>query len=268
MPISSKDISRTLVVMLVILQITIVLSLAVPNGTAVEEPPSPPSPPHDLRAEARGSEVYLSWEVPFDNGGATIFNYSVYKGLNASHLERVMNVSVSDYYLNRGCTMRNLTDGEVYFFAVQAVNSMGASYLSEVVSAKPLPSPVLTVVSHETSFGHFEISVGWEPPEIVSRNLTGYILYIDGLEMHTLAVEKGLDDRSYFQELDPFGEMLVYRVAAVYDDGNVSYSNTVVLQFAMYEGVGFNTDGVLIVIAVALVIAASAVIAWKVRGKH
>jgi len=227
-----------------------------------------PSAPYELKAEAGGSEVNLTWKTSLDDGGASVYNYTVYMGSNSSDLKPLMNVRSNYNYIDEGCTVRNLTNGQVYFFALQAINPVGASDLSEVVSAKPMPSPWLTVVSDETSFGHFEISVSWSSPGNGNENLTGYILYIDGLEMRTLALDKGLDDRSYFHELHPFGEMLIYRVAAVYDDGNVSYSNTVVLQFAMYEGVGINIEGWLFAGAVALVLVASVVIAWKVRGKR
>ncbi|MHC1680349.1 MAG: fibronectin type III domain-containing protein [Methanomassiliicoccales archaeon] len=226
-----------------------------------------PSAPSELKVEAGGSQVNLTWKTSLYDGGATVYNYTVYVGSNSSDLEPLMNVRSNYNHINEGCTIGNLTNGQVYYFAVQAINPVGVSDLSNVVSAKPLPSPWLTVVSEETRFGHFEISVSWSPPETGGENLTGYVLYIFELDMLNLGLERGLDNRSYFHELNPFGEMLIYRVAAVYDDGNVSYSNTVELHFGMYEGYPFNTEGIVLASAIGLILAASIVIAWRVGRK-
>jgi len=227
-----------------------------------------PAPPYGLKATSGGSEVNLTWEVPLDDGGGTVYNYTVYMGSNATQLAPVMNVRSHEHYQNGGCTVHNLTNGQVYFFAVQAMNSVGGSNLSEVVWARPLPSPQLTVNCKEMSWGHFNISVSWSPPEPGCGTVVGYILYIDGLAMNTIALERGPEERSYGHELHPFGEYLVYRVAAIYDDGNVSYSNAIDLQFAMYEGIGIDLSGYVLVGAVVLVMAAAAVITWSVSSRE
>jgi hypothetical protein len=134
--------------------------------------------------------------------------------------------------------------------------------LTDAVSVKPLPSPHLTVRYREESWGHFNISVSWSPPAPGHGEVVKYVLYIYGISMYPTVLEFEPGERNFSHEWSPFGELITYRVAAVYQDGNVSYSNAEEIKFAMYEGVGFNVLGLIFVIAVLAVMAAAAVMAW------
>jgi len=221
-----------------------------------------PTPPMGLAVTAGDGEANLTWNEPIDDGGGTILNYTVLMGLNESDLQPVMSVLDYEHYWKRGCTVRNLTNGQVYYFAVRAVNSIGPSNATDVVSVKPLPSPHLTVKYHEESWGHFHISVSWSPPAPGYGEVVKYVLYIYGISLYPTVVELEPGERNFSHEWSPFGELISYRVAAVYQDGNVSYSNTEDIQFGMYEGVGFDTSELILVIAVITVMAAAAVMAW------
>lgn len=227
-----------------------------------------PNPPMGLAVTAGSGEANLTWNEPIDDGGGTILNYTVLIGLNETDLRPVMSVPNYEHYWKRGCTVRNLTNGQVYYFAVRAVNPIGPSNMTDVVSVKPLPSPHLTVEYREESWGHFNISVSWSPPASGHGEVVKYVLYIYGISMYPTVLEFEPGERNFSHEWSPFGELITYRVAAVYQDGNVFYSNAEEIQFAMYEGVGFDVSGLFFVIAVVAVMIAGALIGWVVHRRR
>ncbi len=230
-----------------------------------------PSVPLDLTGSAGGSQANLTWTEPADDGGGSVYNYTVYMGSNATDLQPLMNVRDQDYRLNGGCVVHNLSDGVEYFFAVQAVNPVGVSNLSDVVVVKPMPSPRLTVECDDLGSGDFDIFVHWEPPESGSGTLVGYVLYVEGISFNTTTFEYGLEDRNYTYELrGAFGEFFRFRVAALYDDGNLSFSNQEELQFGMWEGVGFIGLSKILPVLVAFTLALALIaLIWRLdrRGR-
>jgi hypothetical protein len=94
--------------------------------------PSVPSAPQNLAATASGTTVTLTWQTPASDGGSSITNYRIYRGIVSgaeSFLCLVGNVLTYD---NTG-----LTIGVTYYYNLTAVNNIGEGSSSSEVSAMP-----------------------------------------------------------------------------------------------------------------------------------
>lgn len=227
-----------------------------------------PGAPRDLHAEAGGSQANLTWLPPLDDGGGSIYNYTVCVGDSADDLRPLMNVRSFDFNLMGGCTVRNLTNGHEYFFAVRAVNTVGPSDLSYAVSIIPLDSPTLTVSCHDLGDGDFDISLHWEPPEPGEVALIGYELHIENVGINSTVLDLGPQDTNYTFELrGAFGECLLFRVRAIYADNASSFSNSEELQFGMYEE-WVDWDRYLLSGAVMAVLVLAGALTWGVHRRR
>ncbi len=106
-------------------------------------------PPTNLTATLSDSNVTLTWNPPMDDGNATVTEYRIYRGTSPDSLELIASVNGSvTRYIDT-----NVTKGETYYYSVSAVNSIGESNLSDVVSieipkeeTQPQPTPSLSFV--------------------------------------------------------------------------------------------------------------------------
>ncbi len=88
--------------------------------------PSPPTP----NATLSDSKVKLTWSPPLDDGNATITEYRIYRGTSSDSLELIASVNGSTTeYIDS-----DISKGKTYYYSVSAVNPIGESNLSEVVS--------------------------------------------------------------------------------------------------------------------------------------
>jgi hypothetical protein len=96
--------------------------------------PEVPTPPRNLKATAGDSYVYLSWDVPSDDGGTPVMVYKVYRG-TTSRGEKTMLTTVGNVLTY---TDKNVTNNQTYYYDVSAVNSVGEGMRkSNEVSATP-----------------------------------------------------------------------------------------------------------------------------------
>jgi hypothetical protein len=97
-----------------------------------------PSSPRNLSATPGNKVVHLTWEAPAENGGLPITGYRIYYGTNPGNYTANITVgNVTEY------TITNLTNGQTYYFAVSAINSVGEGAKSTEVSATPGTEPTL-----------------------------------------------------------------------------------------------------------------------------
>lgn len=92
-----------------------------------------PSPPQNLGGENGDGYVALDWNIPEDNGGSPLTGYNIYRGLstdNISFYKSTENIETTfeDYNVNNNVT---------YFYYVTAVNSIGESNKTSIISEKP-----------------------------------------------------------------------------------------------------------------------------------
>ncbi|UCE38903.1 MAG: fibronectin type III domain-containing protein, partial [Thermoplasmata archaeon] len=102
------------------------------NAMTLIVPPTPstPSVPHNLQAQSGDSYVYLTWDVPTLDGGSTITNYRVYRGVEEDDLEVIALIGNVPHYNDT-----NVTKDVVYYYKVSAVNLIGEGPLSDDVNA-------------------------------------------------------------------------------------------------------------------------------------
>ena len=123
---------------------------------------NPPSRPSNLRANASGSVVSLSWSAPSDNGGAAVTGYSVEVADAASGVWTVVidnTESPETSYTHRAAP------GSTKSYRVYAINSAGRSPSSNVVRIE-----IKSVVPDRPggvgalAQSHNAIGIAWNPP--------------------------------------------------------------------------------------------------------
>lgn len=109
--------------------------------SAIEEsrvgPDTAPGVPRNLAALPGNALVNLSWTAPSSNGGQPITHYVVYRSLDGSVYSAIDNSSACDAPSLTSCTDASLTNGQIYYYKVSAVNSIGEGPLTSAVSATP-----------------------------------------------------------------------------------------------------------------------------------
>ena len=119
---------------------------------------APPSVPLDPHAIAGDGQVFLSWNVPSSNGGSPITNYKIFRGTSPGiepYLDETGNITS---YLDIA-----VLNGQIYYYAVCAVNGDGDSVQSVEASATPaaIPSAPLALL---TTAGNMQIVLTWDTP--------------------------------------------------------------------------------------------------------
>ena len=101
-----------------------------------------PSAPQNLQAAAGNAQVSLSWTAPSSNGGSAITNYKIYRSTSSGTETLLTTVGNVVSY-----TDGTVTNGQIYYYKVSAVNSVGESPQSNEASATPsAPPPTTTAV--------------------------------------------------------------------------------------------------------------------------
>jgi hypothetical protein len=145
-----------------------------PNSTEVNATPLWFANAPSVTAVSGNAQVVLNWVAPTDNGGAAVTNYTVYFG-TTSTLSLLTNVSATTLTY----TKTGLTNGNVYYFGVAAVNAKGEGpkgLANTTPSATPqAPTAPINVVATGGS-GH--ITLVWNAPSSAgSQPITDYKIY-------------------------------------------------------------------------------------------
>jgi PKD repeat protein len=115
-----------------------------------------PGTPTGLTASAGSAQISLSWAAPASNGGVNITSYRVYRG-TASGAETLLTAGgCSGLGAVLSCTDTSLTNGQIYFYKVSAVNAIGEGPQSSEASAMPVASVLSQNFDSSTA-----IPVGW-----------------------------------------------------------------------------------------------------------
>jgi N-acetylneuraminic acid mutarotase len=104
------------------------IQIFVNNPTDSVPKVSVPSPPQSLSTIAGDNFIFLSWNVPTDDGGSTITHYRVYRGTITGEymfMGITSTVSFNDTFVQADTT---------YFYVVTAMNVIGESTFSTEVS--------------------------------------------------------------------------------------------------------------------------------------
>ena len=111
-------------------------------GVTVDGAPpgdGPPGAPTSLAATPGDDSVSLAWNAPTFDGGSTITNYKVYRGLSSGSLSFHADTGTTTSYDDGSAA-----NGTTYYYKVSAVNGNGEGALSNEAAATPadLVTPV------------------------------------------------------------------------------------------------------------------------------
>jgi outer membrane protein assembly factor BamB len=95
-------------------------------------PATIPSAPQDLQVNAGDGQIVLTWNVSSSNGGSAITNYRIYRGTSAGDLTLLTTVGNVLTY-----TDTSVTNGQMYYYKVSAVNTVGEGAQSGEASGTP-----------------------------------------------------------------------------------------------------------------------------------
>jgi outer membrane protein assembly factor BamB/fibronectin type 3 domain-containing protein len=133
---------------------------------------SNPSAPHELRAIGENKKVNLFWNAPYDDGGLSIINYSIYKG-TISGTEKLF-TKIGDITTYEDSDVVN---GITYYYQITANNTLGESAKSNEASAIPgkIPSAPYNLTA---SPSNSQITLTWNAPyDDGGLNIIGYSIY-------------------------------------------------------------------------------------------
>ncbi len=129
-----------------------------------------PSSPQNVAAGPRDGRVSLTWDPPAFDGGLSITGYVVHRGTDPNFLAPIALVNVGTHeYMDL-----DVRNGVTYHYRVGAVNGIGESPLSALVTAIPKARPPLTITSPATPLTNSPSVT------VAGRTEVGATLTIDG----------------------------------------------------------------------------------------
>jgi fibronectin type 3 domain-containing protein len=133
-----------------------------PSNEADAIPATVPSAPRNLRAIPGDEVITIQWSGPETNGGSPVTNYRIYRGTAPENLAFVTMVGPIDTYTDGG-----LTNGQIYYYQVSAVNRVGEGVRSELTSATPGagPGPPGAPPTLVATAGNNSVRLEWTAPE-------------------------------------------------------------------------------------------------------
>jgi len=174
-----------------------------------------PSVPQNLNAELQNGTVSLRWAAPNSDGGATITQYLIYRGLTETNLVQIG--SATELLYNDTNTIKGVT----YYYAVSAVNEEGEGARSGVYEVTvPLSSVPSVPLDLKAEFVNGKVLLSWSAPTSDGGgDITGYKIY-RGTSQATLSYITSVTGTSFEDTGRRDGVTYVYTVAAVNEAGD------------------------------------------------
>jgi predicted RNA-binding protein with TRAM domain len=169
---------------------------------------SVPGTPQNLDTMSGNESVTLTWQAPTDDGGSPIINYKIYRGNSSGAETLIKTIGNVTNYIDTG-----LTNGNIYYYEVSAVNSVGEGPRSIEKIHTPVTIPIAPQHIVATS-GNGQITLTWETPSdnggssIMNYNLfrgtmSGEELFITPMGNVTSYIDKGLiNGQIYYYEIN------------------------------------------------------------------
>ena len=194
---------------------------------SAKTPAAVPGAPTLLLAQANGDNaIDLTWEPPFDDGGADISGYEIHVSPDGSQgsFSRLASPAATD----RSYTHSGLQPGDERYYQLRARNSAGWGEFSQTAMAVTLTgvptAPGLTARSN----GATEIKLTWTPSDGSGSDIQGYQLEEsdDGSDWNALASGISASDSEYVHTGLSGGTTKHYRIRAFNGNGDGQWSAT------------------------------------------
>jgi len=183
-------------------------------------PEIPPSAPRLFNATPGDYQVTLTWLSPLHNGTSPIENYTIYRGTTSGGEAFLASITPTLTYLDT-----SLTNGQIYYYQISAVTSVGEGIRSREVSATPFTVPSEPLDLHATA-GDRNVTFTWSAPVSDGGSpVTNYTIFkgtASGSETYLTTVGNVL---SYVDEGLTNGVKYYYQTAAVNAAGEGSRSD-------------------------------------------
>ena len=174
-----------------------------PAVTAGDVPDAPSG--HSATAVV-GSEVDLAWAEPDDHAYA-IDEYRIYRSLTTGGTYTLL----VDSLTGLTHTDTSLTNGQAYFYKIQAHNSLGWSTDSTIVSATAADVPDQVTGLTSTAVAGSSVDLAWTAPSDNSNAITNYLV-------------EHSDNNSTWTTKATVGNVVIYQaVYASGDNGSTKY---------------------------------------------
>gem|GEM_PF-4205579 len=170
------------------------------------ELPTVPGAPTGLGAVPSDRSATISWIAP-DDGGSAITAYHIYRGNDEVDLTEVDSTGLLQF------TNTGLVNGNTYYYAVSAENSIGEGAMSDVVAVTPVnvpgaPSNLLVALNGAS------VELSWDEPEDNGSSILQYNVY-RGLSDDVLSQIGNITALSFIDIGAPIGYTLYYAISAV-----------------------------------------------------
>jgi parallel beta-helix repeat protein len=142
------------------------------SNEAYATPMTVPGPPTGVVAMSTYFTAMVEWQAPLNTGGSPVTNYSIYRGTSPGGETLLATIGNLLSY-----TDINVTNGQIYYYVVSAINAAGEGPKSlEVrVTVPDHPSAPLNLL---VASGNQEVTLTWDPPTSDGGCLiTNYSIY-------------------------------------------------------------------------------------------
>ena len=196
-------------------------------SSAVVPAISVPSAPTGLTATPSNHAVALSWTAPAANGGAGILGYNIFEGVTAGGENYGAPANGGVLVTGTTATLSNLTNGDTYYFTVEAVNAVGSSVASNegwAIPAATVAGPPQDVSATVGSNGSAVVS--WTGPvHTGGSSVSGYVVtpYIGATAQAAQVFDNNTATTETISSLTP-GTAYSFTVAAINASGNGAQS--------------------------------------------
>ena len=182
-----------------------------------EKDADPPSEPYNLNGATYQHSVSLQWNAPNETGGAPIINYYIYRYKDSSTFEKIDTIGNTTQY-----TDNTVENGDTYSYQVSAVNAVGESSSSNIISLTTPIVPPLHPLGFDVEAEDGYVLITWNPPaNDGGSTITRYKLY-KGTSDNSLSLLDGSIDNTTFTYNDTSvnnGKEYFYQLSAVNEEG-------------------------------------------------
>jgi fibronectin type 3 domain-containing protein len=184
--------------------------------------PTKPSAPLNLNATASDARIELAWEPPVSEGLLPITNYRIYRATASGQETFLVEIPGIPFHNDT-----SLTNGQIYYYKVGAVNAMGEGNLSNEANATPMtiPSPPINLIQ---SHGDDYVDMTWEPPLSDGGSpITNYTIFRGTSPGAVSILAVAVFGQQYNDTTVIGGTTYYYRVSATNSVGEGDLSNEV-----------------------------------------